>query len=137
MSIEFNKNLITGNSMIDEQHRELISRVNRLTDEVAVGAEMRAAIGVLDYLMDYVEFHFTAEEDLQEKSGYPGLADHRQLHKQFVSTVRDLQEMLRDEEGPSKAFVAAVKSNVEDWLVNHIQIRDKEVADYVRQQEEK
>ena len=37
MSIVFDKNLETGNETIDTQHRELIARVNKLTEDCAVG----------------------------------------------------------------------------------------------------
>ena len=39
--------------------------------------------------------------------------------------MEDLKDMLQEEEGPTDAFVAAVKRNVSDWLVNHIQGYDK------------
>jgi len=41
--------------------------------------------------------------------------------------------MLEEEEGPSDAFVAAVKKNVVDWLLNHIQVWDKQVAQFIRE----
>lgn len=49
----------------------------------------------------YAEFHFNAEEKLQE------------------------------EEGPSEAFVNAVNKNVVDWLYNHIKTFDCSVASYI------
>ena len=32
MSITFDRSLVTGNELIDTQHRELISRVNKLSE---------------------------------------------------------------------------------------------------------
>ena len=40
--------------------------------------------------------------------------------------------MLEEEEGPTDAFVEAVNKNITDWLLNHIQVRDKAVAAYVQ-----
>ena len=42
------------------------------------------------------------------------------------------REMLEEEEGPSEAFVEAVKKNVVDWLLNHIQVWDKQIAEFIR-----
>ena len=134
MSITFDKSLETGNELIDSQHRELIARVNKLTDECTVGREKNVAIQTLDFLLDYTEFHFGAEEKLQEEVGYPGLAEHKTLHAGFVKSVNELREMLEEEEGPTEAFVAAVKKNVVDWLVHHIQGCDKKIAEFIREQ---
>ena len=37
MSITFDRSLVTGNELIDTQHRELISRVNKLAEECVPG----------------------------------------------------------------------------------------------------
>ena len=47
--------------------------------------------------------------------------------------MEELKEMLEEEEGPTEAFVEAVKKNVVDWLLGHIQVWDKQVAEYVRE----
>lgn len=130
--IVFDKNLETGNELIDTQHQELISRVNKLTSSLETGREKNVAVQTLDFLMDYTVFHFEAEEKLQEEAGYPELAAHKELHASFVKAVDELKEMLEEEEGPSDAFVEAVNKNVVDWLTNHIQICDKKVADFVK-----
>lgn len=130
----FDKSLETGNELIDTQHQELIARVNKLTGSLETGREKNVAIQTLDFLMDYTEFHFSAEEKLQEEAGYPELAAHKVQHAAFVKAVDELKEMLEEEEGPSDAFVDAVNKNVVEWLKNHIQICDKKVADYVKAQ---
>ncbi|MGN0355032.1 MAG: bacteriohemerythrin [Muricoprocola sp.] len=132
MSIIFDDSLKTGNELIDSQHQELIARVNKLTDALSTTKEKNVAVQTLDFLMDYTEFHFAAEEKLQEEKEYPELEAHKELHKSFVQAVDELRNMLEEEEGPSDAFVAAVNKNVVDWLKNHIQGCDKKVADFVK-----
>jgi hemerythrin len=133
MGIEFDKSLETGNKLIDTQHKELISRVNKLTVECSVGKEKPVAVQTLDFLMDYTEKHFHDEEELQAEHTYPLLEAHKQQHAKFVKAVEELKEMLEEEEGPTEAFVEAVKKNVVDWLLGHIQVWDKQVAEYVRE----
>ena len=133
MSIVFDKNLETGNETIDTQHKELIARVNKLTEDCAVGKEKNVAVQTLDFLLDYTEFHFRDEEKLQEERGYPLMAAHKDQHGKFVKAVGELREMLEEEEGPTEAFVEAVKKNSVDWLVNHILVWDKQLALYVKE----
>lgn len=132
MSIVFDESLHTGNELIDSEHKELISRVNKLVDSCQKGKEKMTAVKTLDFLMDYTEYHFTDEENLQKEVGYDRLAEHHAKHEEFKQAVNELREMLEEEEGPSDAFVGAVNKNISEWLVNHIQGWDKAVADFIK-----
>lgn len=130
MYAEFSDNLVTGNEMIDSHHKELINRMNQLLDSCERSNEKSVAVKTLDYLADYTEFHFSAEEDLQKEIEYPGYDQHKVQHEAFKKTIRELQEMLEDEEGPSNAFVEKVQENVVKWFYTHIEGFDRSVAEY-------
>lgn len=131
MQAVFDDSLITGNKMIDTQHKELIDRINKLLIlcENEKPAK-REAIETLDYLADYTEFHFGEEEKLQEEIGYPGIAEHKKKHEELRQVVKDLYAMLEEQEGPTDAFVESVNENVTNWLYNHIRGFDRSVAEY-------
>ena len=84
MRAVFDDNLVTGNEMIDGQHKELIEKINKLLDSCENGNDKRVAITTLDYLADYTEFHFGEEEKLQESIGYPGIEAHKKDTINFV-----------------------------------------------------
>ena len=128
--MEFTDELATGNALIDGQHRELIGKINDLLRTCEAGDGKVKALNTLDYLEEYTNFHFSQEEALQEEIGYPGLKEHRAKHQEFVQTVKELYEMLEEQEGPTDAFVQQVNKNVVDWFVNHIQGFDRSVAEY-------
>lgn len=132
MRAVFDDTLITRNELIDGQHKELIERINQLLIlcENEKPAK-REAIRLLDYLMDYTEFHFGEEEKLQEKIGYPGLVEHKKKHEELKQTVKELREMLEEQEGPTDAFVDQVNRNVTEWLYFHIKGFDRSVAEYI------
>lgn len=132
MSIVLEKDLLTGNELIDSEHKELIDRINKLVDSCESGKEKTTAVRTLDFLMDYTDFHFRDEEKLQEESGYPEIENHKLQHKVFEKAVNELKEMLEEEEGPTEAFVAAVNKNITEWFLNHIQVGDKKVAEHVK-----
>ncbi len=85
---------------------------------------------MLNYLADYTEFHFGEEEKLQEKIGYPGMADQKAKHEELRKTVEELHGMLEDQEGPTPEFVEQVNKNVTEWLYYHIKTFDRSVAEY-------
>ncbi len=130
MRAEFDETLVTGNEMIDAQHQELIDKINKLLDSCEIGNDKLAAIKTLDYLAEYTDFHFTAEEKLQEEIEYPGIKEHKAEHEKLRRVVDELHEMLEEEEGPTDAFVEQVNKNVIEWLYTHIKGFDRSVAEY-------
>lgn len=130
MRAEFDETLVTGNEMIDAQHQELIDKINKLLDSCETGNDKLAAIKTLDYLAEYTDFHFTAEEKLQEEIEYPGIKEHKAEHEKLRRVVDELHEMLEEEEGPTDAFVEQVNKNVIEWLYTHIKGFDRSVAEY-------
>lgn len=132
MRIVFDEALYTGNELIDNEHKELIDRVNKLVESCENGKEKVTAVKTLDFLMDYTDFHFSDEEKLQQEAGYDKLEQHKVQHEDFKKSVDGLRQMLEEEEGPTDAFVEAVNKNISQWLVNHIQGWDKAVAEFIR-----
>ena len=130
MRAEFDDSLVTGNEMIDSQHRELIDKINKLLDSCETSKDKVVAVKTLDYLADYTEFHFGEEEKLQEAISYPAITEHKKEHDKLRQVVKDLYNMLEEEEGPSDAFVEQVNKNVIEWLYRHIKGFDRSVAEY-------
>jgi hemerythrin len=131
MRAEFTDNLITGNETIDGQHRELIAKINNLLEAIETSKDKAVAVSTLDFLNDYVEYHFGEEEKLQKEAGYPGFADHLKQHEDLRKTVADLTAMLEEEEGPSNAFVDQLNKKVINWLYLHIEGFDRSVAEFL------
>ena len=131
MDAVFDDSLVTGNEMIDTQHKELINRINKLLLICAnETSAKREAVETLDYLAEYTDFHVNAEEKLQEEIGYPGIKEHKEKHEELRRVVKELHEMLEEQEGPTDEFVEQVNKNVPAWLYNHIRGFDRSVAEY-------
>jgi len=131
MELIFDDELITGNSTIDTQHKELIDRIAEFLRVCENGEGKVKAIKMLDYLDEYTNFHFSAEEELQKKVNYPELPQHHEKHEEFKKTIQTLYDFLEEHEGPNDAFVTLVQDKVVDWLFKHIKIADRSVAEYI------
>ena len=130
MYAEFTDDLITGNEMIDTQHKELIGKINDLFKSCEEHSNQSGAARMLNFLADYTEYHFNEEEALQKSIGYPGLKEHQAKHEELRTAVQELHEMLMEEEGPTDAFVDKVTEKIRDWLYYHIQTFDRSVAEF-------
>ena len=127
---ELSENLLTGNEMIDSQHKELIDKINAVLKSCEQSNDKVVAVNTLDFLEEYTNYHFSAEEQLQREIDYPGFAKHKAQNDAFKQTIADLQDMLQEEEGPSPAFVAKVQEKVVEWLYVPIEGFDRSVAEY-------
>ena len=87
MYAEFTDDLITGNEMIDSQHKELISKINDLLKSCEERSNQSGAARMLNFLADYTDYHFREEEELQASINYPGINEHKEKHKELRNTV--------------------------------------------------
>ena len=65
--------------------------------------------------------------------GYPGLAEHKKIHQDFVKYVTDfIEETKRNEINISSLIGMNIKLN--DWLVNHIMKEDMQYGKFIQSQ---
>jgi hemerythrin len=131
MAYTFTPDLITGNTLIDSQHKELIKAINDLLLACSAGQGRAEITATIDFLEDYTAKHFGDEEQLQQKYGYPDYINHRKYHETFKAVVKDLGGRLK-KEGPNVALVAKVNSEIASWLINHIKREDVKVAAHIK-----
>jgi hemerythrin len=128
--ISWDKRLETGDPEIDEQHRELFSRIDKLM-AATQDRRARSEVGrLLTFLGDYVVAHFEAEERLMSESDYPESVAHRAEHQRFVEDYARLFQDYRAE-GPGPIFVIKFGNRVTAWLCEHICRTDRRLADYL------
>jgi hemerythrin len=131
MAYVLTPDLLTGNSLIDEEHKQLFKAINDLLDACASGKGRAHLAETLKFLGDYTAKHFGDEEKLQLDSKYPDYANHKILHDGFKRVVAELSAKLQ-KEGATVTLVGQVNSNIGDWLVRHIKREDVKVAQHVK-----
>ena len=128
--VQWTQALAVGIEIIDEQHRSLIDRLNRMVAAVEERQGEREITGTLGFLIDYTTFHFSAEEGYMEKTGYPELPAHRKLHEEFIRTLNELKQDF-EEEGSTKPLAKALNALLGNWLINHIRSVDRKFGVYL------
>ena len=118
--------------MIDEQHEQLFGHINNLLRACGEG-KGRVELGrVVQFLIDYTEEHFSAEERLQDKYKYPDRENHKRYHEVFEHALREMADEL-EREGATVTLVGKINKSVGDWLVNHVKKQDVRVAAHIAQ----
>jgi len=121
--MELSKDLLVGVKKIDEQHQELINRINTVTSMGLKAASKEEIQKTLDLLSEYVIEHFRDEEALQMQSGYPKLEEHKLMHKAYLARLDELKKDFASN-GPSPRFSLSLSESVISWIVKHIKFAD-------------
>lgn len=130
MKYELTDDLLTGNALIDSEHRELFAAVNNLIDACAQGKGRDQIQKTVQFLGDYVAKHFRDEEGLQTKSNYPGYPAHKQFHDGYRRKLAETTQVLT-REGPSVKALSDL-NGVVAILVSHIRTEDKRLARHIK-----
>lgn len=131
MKIEWSEELSTGIPEMDDQHRQLITLLNQFYAAVEQGEREEGIYTLFRGVDDYTLFHFSAEEQLMERIGYPDLEAHKKTHAMFRQEYRSAMD--RHEQGDRKA-VRDLVAFLFSWLYTHISKTDKRYGTYARQQ---
>ena len=130
MRYELTKDLETGNTTIDGEHRELFRAVNSLMDACRMGQGRSSIPSAAQFLLQYVNKHFSHEEQLQQSSRYPNITAHKAFHEKYKKDLKAITDKIPPE-NVSVADLAALNSNI-TILVNHIRSEDKALAAFLK-----
>lgn len=108
---------------LDEQHKKLIEMINDLHEAMRAGKGNAAMGTILDGLISYTGYHFTAEEGMMKAAGYKDLEAHKKVHDSFTNKVADLQENF--DAGKTTLSVETMKF-LSGWPTSHIKGTDKQ-----------
>jgi methyl-accepting chemotaxis protein/hemerythrin len=113
---------------IDDQHKKLINMINNFYDSFKSGQSSKKLVELVEGLKEYTLYHFSAEEELLAKHGYPGYDAHEEQHISFVEKVDDVQRRIKS----GKMVVSVEVTNfLKDWLANHIKKTDREYSSFL------
>ncbi len=111
--------MATGIASIDEQHKELIARLNALHRAHVLGAETDEVKRMLKFLGEYVQRHFQDEEKLMDERRCPLRGDNRSAHARFLHQYQELVAMYSLDPDTDQ-MESEIKSMVARWLTTHI-----------------
>ena len=122
---EWQEKMSVGIQEMDDQHKKLIAIINHLHEAMVLG-QGKAEVGkILDEMLEYTKFHFTAEEKLMEKYNYLGLSAQKIEHNAFIKKTQTFQT---DFNSGKLALSLEISTFLKDWLNNHIMVNDKKYS---------
>jgi hemerythrin len=128
--VEWEDRYSVGIPFIDDQHKELIRLTNELYKGCLGGEVVSRAyfMTAVKGTVDYVKYHFSAEEKLIENVKFPEFAEHKRQHEEFVKQIlEDAQSFQEGKKFIPNVFVRFLK----DWILSHIAVMDRRYASYI------
>jgi hemerythrin-like metal-binding protein len=116
-----------GISIIDEQHRGIVSIINSLHYFLRKGRGEKILQPVLIVLEQHTHIHFETEESLMAEAGYPALEEHIILHKELTRKTDNISR----EVYINKDMDMMLKF-LKEWWSGHINKEDRKYAPFVK-----
>lgn len=120
-----------GVKVLDDDHKKLIELLNQFKVAYDYQTSEEYERASLEALVNYTKFHFNREEDLMEKAGYPGLAEHKLQHQRMIREVDGFVEKYNEQ---GHEAMSDISDFLSAWLINHINGTDKQYTKYLNDQ---
>jgi hemerythrin len=101
---------------IDDQHKSLISMINKLYDAAQTADRSIITEDIIVQLKNYFNEHFSKEEKYMLRYNYPEANNHRMEHVDFIKKVLDLETACWNGYAPYTAAVCISKGNYQGLI---------------------
>ena len=122
--------LSVGIKEVDDDHKQLISLVNRLHRTMKDGGDATALGAILTEAAEYTQVHFSREEAMMRRYDYPGLADQQEEHRRMVHQLSALATQFSNGDFPVAMDIMAF---AKVWLTKHILGTDMKLKPFFAQ----
>lgn len=128
---ELTKDFLTGIKLIDDEHAQLFSIINRgwdVLEDDLVFDKYDKIIAILNELKLYTQRHFADEEEYMLNIKYEGYDAQKKLHDAFIDRVVNLDlDELDNADDDQNGYLVELLDFLNDWLINHILRMDKKI----------
>ncbi len=120
--IDRNQELRVGIPAIDAEHQALLDICDQFRAAVEADQPASGLEAILASMINHARDHFTAEERVLDRVGYPALATHKAEHRRLMAHA----ESLRSHWGEvDRDHVREAAEYLRSWLLDHIRTEDR------------
>ncbi len=131
MNWEWTSSLETGIDLIDEQHKELFNKIDKLELAIYKGRSTIELGNLMKYLESYIGEHFEIEEQLMLDHTYPDFAAHSRQHNEFRKIFTGILDSCKNR-GADSYLAINVDKEMRKWWENHILKMDMAYIPFVK-----
>jgi hemerythrin len=106
---------------LDNQHIKLFDMLNKIYENVMNSNEVDCVLPVIDELSQYMEFHFSEEEQYMREMNVQEVVAHIAKHREFSQTIETLKKNYHGNNLEVTQELIIVLGN---WLLSHVLTED-------------
>lgn len=130
-TLEWRDEFLVGFDEIDNQHHELLAHINQLA--LMVSREDSSGIEeTMQFLADYVHFHFDCEEKIMRDVNYPLMNEHLREHEKLVEQFLRLKAEITSGAHDKLYLSFQIQLFLFDWFANHTTKTDRHLGKFIR-----
>ena len=114
-----------NNEELDNHHKMLFDIFNKMYDTCLKIESINCLEPIIDELISYSKYHFSAEEKYMEEKGYKDIENHKQMHKEFSQKAIQMKQCDKMEDLEIKKELAVFLGN---WLIQHVIKEDRKIS---------
>lgn len=112
----------------DDDHKQIFSIISGLDNAMRSGKGALAVQQIVAELANHAKYHFSAEEEVMEKTKYPEMASHRREHQEMLSQVDQLQQEIASGKFVSSVTVAEF---IDKRMIAHMRETDQKYSEHL------
>lgn len=125
--LTWNPACTVGVRAMDNQHGVLMDAMNDLRLAVVHGKGREQVCELLDQFIEFMRMHFTCEERLMDKCGFPGVAEHRAKHQSIMAQILHSSHRLQYGDGVDTSSLLCF---LKDGFIQHIEGIDQKYGQW-------
>jgi hemerythrin-like metal-binding protein len=119
------KRYSVNNNDLDKHHKTLFDIVNRLYDTWSGHDKANCLDSLIEELVSYSNYHFTAEEQHMRNIGYKHIDKHIIEHRNFKQRTIQLQQVAhKNKPNVTEELIEFLVH----WLLHHVIVEDKKYS---------
>ena len=114
--IEWKEEYSVGNASVDQEHKLLISQVNKLYEQLKLPLDTGTIESMLTDIQVDISTHFALEELLMQEAGFAEFEDHKQDHERLLDQIDDMIFHFAEDPESGKELLI---NRLSDWFSHH------------------
>jgi len=119
------KTYSVNNEELDNHHKALLGIINKLHDNCFGKDNANCLDPIVEELVSYSDYHFSAEEQHMRNIGYKDIERHVVEHKEFTQKIFRLQQVANKNDFELTKELIVFLGN---WICHHIIEEDKKFS---------
>ena len=129
MIADWMKEIETGIASIDNHHKKIIRNMNKLVFACS-NSKKSEILSLIQDLEKDVNAHFKIEEGWMQKYNYPEFLSHKSMHFVFKTAFINFKQEVDSKK--KKKCISELCDVLVDWLIWHINVEDRLMAEYIQ-----